>query len=131
MLYAKDSFKLAAAYELATKARKPLPDDPELAEFLGRLSYERKEFPRAIQRFRESARKRPLSVNSLFYLGMSQLQGRQKADARGVIDQALVAGLQEPLATEAKTSSRGSPARLKSARLRSRPAAWSRGSARC
>jgi len=101
-LYAQDPSKVAAAYDLATKARKTLPDDPELSELLGRLSYEKKEYPRAIQLLQESARKRPLDADSLFYLGMSQLQARQKTEARGVLNQALVAGLQEPLATEAK-----------------------------
>jgi uncharacterized protein HemY len=101
-LYAQDPSKVAAAYDLATKARKTLPDDPELSELLGRLSYEKKEYPRAIQLLQESARKRPLDADSLFYLGMSQLQARQKAEARGVLNQALVAGLQEPLASEAK-----------------------------
>ena len=43
-----------------------------------------------------------LSADSLFCLGMSQLQSRQKAAARGTLNQALLAGLQEPLATEAK-----------------------------
>jgi tetratricopeptide (TPR) repeat protein len=101
-LYAKDPSMVATAYDLATKARKSLPDDPELSELLGRLSYEKKEYPRAIQLLQESARKRPLDADSLFYLGMSQLQARQKAEAQGVLNQALVAGLQEPLATEAK-----------------------------
>jgi len=101
-LYAQDPSKVAAAYDLATKARKTLPDDPELSELLGRLSYEKKEYPRAIQLLQESARKRPLDADSLFYLGMSQLQARQKTEARGVLNQALVAGLHEPLATEAK-----------------------------
>ena len=101
-LYAQDPSTVAAAYDLATKARKTLPDDPELSELLGRLSYEKKEYPRAIQLLQESARKRPLDADSLFYLGMSQLQARQKTEARGVLNQALVAGLHEPLATEAK-----------------------------
>ena len=101
-LYAQDPSAVAAAYDLATKARKTLPDDPELSELLGQLSYEKKEYPRAIQLLQESARKRPLSANSLFYLGMSEAQARQKAEARGVLDQALAAGLQEPLAAEAK-----------------------------
>ena len=101
-LYAQDPSTVAAAYDLATKARKTLPDDPELSELLGRFSYEKKEYPRAIQLLQESARKRPLDADSLFYLGMSQLQARQKAEARGVLNQALVAGLHEPLATEAK-----------------------------
>ena len=101
-LYAQEPSTTAAAYDLAAKARKTLPDDPELSELLGRLSYEKKEYPRAIQLLQESARKRPLDADSLFYLGMSQLQASQKIEARGVLNQALVAGLQEPLATEAK-----------------------------
>jgi tetratricopeptide (TPR) repeat protein len=100
--YARDPSTVADAYDLATKARKTLPDDPQLSELLGRLSYEKKEYLRAIQLFKETARKRPLDADSLFYLGMSQLQASQKAEARGVLNQALVAGLQEPLATEAK-----------------------------
>jgi uncharacterized protein HemY len=102
MLCAQDPSTVAAAYDLATKARKTLPDDPELAELLGRLSYEKKEYPRAVQLLQESARKQALDADSLFYLGMSQLQASQKAEARGVLNQALVAGLQEPLAAEAK-----------------------------
>jgi tetratricopeptide (TPR) repeat protein len=101
-LYAQNPSAVAAAYDLATKARKTLPDDPELAELLGRLSYEKKEYPHAIQLLQESARKRPLDADSLFYLGMSQLQARQKNEARGALNQALTAGLQEPQAAEAK-----------------------------
>ncbi len=102
LLWAQDPSTVDAAYDLATKARKILPDDPELAELLGRLSYEKKEYPRAVQLLQESARRRPLDADSLFYLGMSQLQARQKSEAQGVLNQALVAGLQEPFATEAK-----------------------------
>ena len=101
-LYAQEPSTTAAAYDLAAKARKTLPDDAELAELLGRLSYEKKEYQRAIQLLQESARKRALNANSLFYLGMSQLQIRQKTEARDVLKQALVGGLQEPLASEAR-----------------------------
>ena len=54
-----------------------------------------------------------LDADSLFYLGMSQLQANQKAEARGVLNQALVAGLQEPHATEAKRAPGRSPAGVK------------------
>jgi len=101
-LYAQDPSTVAAAYDLATKARKTLPDDPELAELLGRLSYEKKEYPRAVQLLQESARKKSLGADSLFYLGMSQLQARQRTEARGVLNEALTDGLQEPFASEAK-----------------------------
>jgi len=102
MLHARERSTVAAAYDLATKARKALPDDPELSELMGRLSYEKKEYPRAIQLLQESSRKRPLDADSLFYLGMSQLQTRQKTEAQGILNQALVGGLQEPLASEAR-----------------------------
>jgi Flp pilus assembly protein TadD len=101
-LYAQDPSTVVAAYDLATKARNTLQDDLELAELLGRLSYEKKEYPRAIQLLQESARKQPLDANSLFYLGMSQFQANQKNEARGVLNQALAAGLQDPRASEAK-----------------------------
>jgi tetratricopeptide (TPR) repeat protein len=101
-LYAQDPSNVAAAYDLAMKARKTLPDDPDLSQLLGRLSYEKKEYLRAIQLFQESARKRPLDADSLFYLGMSQLQAKQKAEGQEALNQALVAGLHEPMATEAK-----------------------------
>jgi len=106
-LYAQEPSTTVAAYDLAAKARKTLPDDAELAELLGRLSYEKKEYQRAIQLLQECATKKALSADSLFYLGMSQLQTRQKAEAQGVLNQALVAGLQEPLATEAKRALAG------------------------
>jgi Flp pilus assembly protein TadD len=102
LLKAQEPSATGAAYDLATKARKTLPEDAELADLLGRLSYERKEYQRAIQLLQESARKRTLNANSLFYLGMSQLQIRQKTEARDALNQALVDGLQEPLASEAR-----------------------------
>src|SRR5437764_13256261 len=101
-LYAPEPSTTAAAYYLATKARKALPDDGELAELLGRLSYKEKQDETASQLLQESARKTSLNANSLFYLGMSQLQTRQKAEARDILNQALVGGLQEPLASEAR-----------------------------
>src|SRR4029434_9363419 len=67
-LDAQDPSNVIAAYDLATKARKTLSDDPELAELLGRLSYEKKEYPRAIQLLQESARKNALDGESLFYV---------------------------------------------------------------
>jgi uncharacterized protein HemY len=101
-LYAREPSTTAAAYDLATKARKTLPDDAQLAELLGRLSYEKREYQRAIQLLQESARKSTLSASSLFYLGMSQLQTKQTNEARDALNQALVGGLQEPLASEAR-----------------------------
>jgi len=101
-LYAQDEATIPQAHELALKARKTLPDDPELAALLGRLSYARKEYARTVQLLEETARTKRLDAELLFYLGMSQLQANQPNEARGVLNEALTNGLQEPFATEAK-----------------------------
>ena len=101
-LYAQDEATIPQAYELAVKARKILPDDLELAALLGRLSYARKEYARAVQLLEETARAKRLDPDLLFYLGMSQLQVKQPNEARVVLNEALTNGLQEPFATEAK-----------------------------
>ena len=73
-LYVRDPDKSASAYELATKARKILTEDPELSEILAEISYRKKEYARTIQLLQESARRKPLDAKALFFLGMSQLQ---------------------------------------------------------
>jgi uncharacterized protein HemY len=101
-IYAENPDDLAKAYDLAMKARKVLIDDPELARTLAELSFERKEFPYAIQLFQESAGKQPLSPKDLYCLGMAQLQTKQDAKGRETLERALAAGLPNPLADEVK-----------------------------
>ena len=43
-LYAEDAEKRNQAYDLVKKARKALTNDPELAQILAELSYQRKEY---------------------------------------------------------------------------------------
>lgn len=101
-IYRESSDGLAKAYDLAMKARKALPDDPELARTLAELNFERKEFLYAIQLFQESAAKQPLPAKDLYYLGLAQLQSKQDSTGRETLERALAAGLQEPMAHEAK-----------------------------
>lgn len=101
-IYAADSSSLSKAHDLAMKARRSLPDDPELARTLAEISFKRNEFPYAVQLFRESASKQPLSPTDMYYLGMAQLQSRQETEGRKTLEQALSAGLPDPLAQEAK-----------------------------
>ena len=103
-LYLEDPGALDKAYELAVKARKILPDDPELALTLGEISYQRREFAYAIQLFQESDRRKPLLGRDLYYLGISQLRTSQNAESRKTLEQALAAGLQEPFSQEAKAA---------------------------
>ena len=102
VLYLEDPNALDKAYDFAMKARKTLPTDPELARMLGEISYQRNEYPRALQLLQESARTTALDAKGLYYLGMSQLQLKQTAQGREALNRALAAGLPEPFAAEAK-----------------------------
>ena len=77
-LYADDPERRDQAYDLVMKARKTLPDDPELAQILAELSCQRKEFAYAVQLLRRSSGKRPLDAKYLYYLGMSHLNANEK-----------------------------------------------------
>ena len=101
-LYLDDPTALDAAYDFAMKARKALPDDPELARTLGEISYQKKDYSRALQLLQESARVTPLDAKGSYYLGASQLQLNQKTQGTEALERALTAGLQEPFASEAK-----------------------------
>src|SRR5207237_4005657 len=90
-----DPTKRDAAYDLATKARRTIPGDPLISIVLGRVSYERKDFGRAIQLFQESARERPLDARSLYYLGMAHAQAKHNAEAKETLNRALQAGLSD------------------------------------
>lgn len=102
VVYSDNPDMLAKAYELAMKARKTLPDDPELARTLAEISFKRNEFVYAAQLFQESNARQPLPAKDLYYLGMAQLQSRQEPEGRKTLERALSAGLEDPLAQEAK-----------------------------
>ncbi len=102
LIYADDPAHSAEALDLASKARKALPDDPEVAQLLGQLNYQKKDYIRAIQLLQESAHNKPLDAIGLYYLGASQLAANEKPAGRKTLDQALAHGLKDPLAAEAK-----------------------------
>jgi tetratricopeptide (TPR) repeat protein len=102
VLYLEDPATLDKAYDFAVKARKALPDDPELARILGQINFQKKEYGRALQLLQESGRKNPLDAAGLYYSGVSHLELKQKPQATQDLERALAAGLQEPFASEAK-----------------------------
>ena len=102
-----DPAKRDTAYDLATKARRTISADPLISIVLGRVSYERKDFGRAIQLFQESARAKPLDAKSLYYLGMAHAEAKHNAEAKETLNQALQAGLSDAEATEAKRALAG------------------------
>ena len=82
-------------------ARRVPSDDPELAQILA--GYQWKEYAYALQLSQESARKRPLYGESVYYPGMSHWQFNNKHQSREALRQALAAGLPDPLALEARS----------------------------
>ncbi|PYL74460.1 MAG: hypothetical protein DMF27_14420 [Verrucomicrobia bacterium] len=101
-IYANQPANASKAYELANKARRSLVDDPDLAKTLGILSFQRKEYVRAVQFLQESESRKPLDGKSLFMLGMAHRQLGHKTEAKKVLDQALAAGIPDDLAKQAK-----------------------------
>ncbi len=101
-LYANNPATLDKASDLATKAHKKLPDDLDLTRILAEISYKEKDFAYALQLLKEIDAKKPLDGLGLYYLGMSSLQQKQKAQAREALDRALKAGLPESFSAEAK-----------------------------
>ena len=101
-IYLGNSEKFDEAYGLAAKARKSLPDDPELAQILAEASYQKREFAYAIQLLQQSASEKPLDAKQLYILGMSHFNAKDKLRSREALDKALDSGLPEPMAGDAK-----------------------------
>ena len=104
IIYSEDPARKDEAYALAVKARASLPTDPAVAQIMGQLSYERKDYSRALQLLQESARRKPLDAKGLFYLGLSLLEAKQSAAAIKALQEALDAGLPAPLSEKARQS---------------------------
>ena len=102
VIYANNAGDRPAAYELAAKARKALPDDPDLAQVLAELSYDRKEFAYTRQLLRDSEGRKPLGARQLYYLGMACWQTKEKTQSQDALKRAIEAGLPESLSAEAR-----------------------------
>lgn len=90
------------AYDLLSRARKGLPGDPEVAQLLAELSFERKDFAYAAQLLNESAGKRPLSAKLLYYLAVCSWETKQLYATKQNLERALNSGLAEPMAGDAR-----------------------------
>ena len=84
-----------------TKARTAFPKDPEIARLLGRLSYQRGEFARAVQLLQESAPAFPQDGELLHQLGIAQYRMKQR-ESKATLTKALSLAPNSPLAAESK-----------------------------
>jgi len=91
---------------LATKARKALPDEPPIGRASGTIELPKKRNIRAPSNYyRIAPGQRPLDADSLFYLGMSSTPSQTKRVKRvEPLIKRWPAALQEPLAHRSETS---------------------------
>jgi tetratricopeptide (TPR) repeat protein len=101
-IYSQDPANQGTAYDLAVKAHNSLPDDPDASQLLGVLNYQRKDYAYAARLLQETAAKAPLDATSLYYLGMSLWQTKDKAESRDALQQAIAGGLTGPQLADAK-----------------------------
>ncbi len=102
LLYADHLGDDSKAFELGLKAREALPGDTELAKTLGKLAYRKRDFPYAVRLLQESSQKTSGDAEGFYYLGMAQLQLKDKARAREALEKALTLNLSPALASEAR-----------------------------
>lgn len=86
----------------ALQARGSQPSNSELAKALGILTYRKGDFPRAISLLKEADAGRGLDSESLYYLGLAQLQTKDALNGRQSLVQALQQGLSDDQATAAR-----------------------------
>jgi uncharacterized protein HemY len=102
VLYSEDLTNNQKAYDLATQARKALPNDPELARTLGIIAYRQGDYARSTRLLQESASKGMDDAQLMYYLGMSQYQLKEPAKSKQALQRALKLELPDNLAAEAR-----------------------------
>jgi tetratricopeptide (TPR) repeat protein len=90
------------AFEHASKAREAFPNNPEVARLLGRLAFQRGDFPRAVQLLEESVRAYPADADLYYDLGMAGHRLKQAALSRSALNKALELAPDSERADEAR-----------------------------
>jgi tetratricopeptide (TPR) repeat protein len=95
-LYSEQLGQPDKGYELATKARHLLPQDPSVADTLGWICYKRGEYGQALALLEESAAKLLVEPEVLFHLGMVHYMMGEEQPARAAFQRALQSGRDFP-----------------------------------
>jgi Flp pilus assembly protein TadD len=101
---------LQRAFMLAQTARDAAPQDPQIADTLGWVSYKQGAIPRAEALLREAAEKLPTNAEVLYHLGMAQAKLGRNDEARASLAKSLELSANHPGAAEAKATIAALPA---------------------
>jgi tetratricopeptide (TPR) repeat protein len=88
----------------AQTAREVMPDDPNIADTLGWIYYQKKNYPQAANLLKEAAEKMSDNPMVLYHYGMAQYKNGNKSEAKGALEKSLALGANHPGATEAKAT---------------------------
>jgi Flp pilus assembly protein TadD len=102
LLYAENPDDDPKAFDLASKARKALPEDTEVAKAFGLIVYRKGDYASAENLLLQSARQRGGDAELMYYLGMAQYRLKQEAESKQSLQRALDLNLKAGLATEAR-----------------------------
>jgi len=101
-IYAGRADTLPKAFEMATKLRQALPNDPEVTRLMGMISYRRADYTRAAQLLNECSRSFKGDPEVWYYLGLAHHQLKQKEETRQALTQVLTLESTGSMASEAR-----------------------------
>jgi len=101
-LYADDGQNLDTALQLASTAKKLLPESSEVDDTLGWIYYKKNLASLAIPPLEDSLKKRPSDPSVLYHLGMTYAKIGDKAKSRDALQRALKLNLRPPYVESAQ-----------------------------
>src|SRR5262249_1184774 len=89
LLYNQRPSEDANFYDLATKARRAYPDDPDLTRVLGILNYQRGFYPQSAELLKEAGIKQSDNAELFYYLGLASHQLKQWSECDSALKRAM------------------------------------------
>ena len=88
-IYAEENTNLDMALQLATAAKKGLPENPDVDDTLGWIYYKKDMTSQAIRSLEESLKRRPDTAEVLYHLGLAYAKAGDEVKARESLERAL------------------------------------------
>ena len=101
-LYAEDGQNLDTALQLASTAKKLLPESSEVDDTLGWVYYKKNLASLAIPPLEDSLKKRPNNPIALYHLGMTYAKVGDKVKSRDALERALKLNLRQAYVASAR-----------------------------
>jgi len=104
LLYSERPADEIKAFDLASRARRAYPNDPDIARALGILNYRRGYYPQSVELLKEAAAKQSDNAELFYYLGQADSQLKQWTDCDGALKRAISLNLSPKLVDQANST---------------------------